>query len=497
VLWSRRWLVPAGAVALLALAVALDVGGIRGRLRGASGETIRSLAVLPLANLSRDPEQEYFADGMTEELITVLAGLDGVRVISRTSAMRYKGSGKSIPQIARELGVDAVVEGSALRAGDRVRITAQLIRGSADQHLWANAYERDLRDVLALQGEVARAIAAEIRTTLARPAGVTAQPPRAVDPKALEAYLKGRYHWHRRGAVPLRQAIAHFEQAIAIDPDYALAHVGLAEVYVVLSGYTGQPLSETIPRARAEAERALQLDPGLSGAHAVLGLAKANDYDWAGAQAELQEALRLNPNDASARHWLGLTLFDQGQFDAALAEIDRALVVDPLALIIRNNRGRILQAQRRFDAALAEFRNVAELDPAASIAHIWIARNHMARGRFEQAVARMRTADSLDHFGLHGYDALEQAARTGDARRFWRQWIAFSRDSTHRSFVFPSQLAECHAQLGESDRALALLEEAFIERDPIVTDMIREWSLDPIRSDPRFVALLRKYGLEP
>ncbi len=481
------------------LGLALNQGGVRDRLfGGANAERIRSLAVLPLENLSRDPEQEFFADGMTDELIARLASLEGVRVISRTSTMRYKGTTKGIPQIGRELGVDAVIEGSALRADGRVRITAQLIRAAQERHLWAKSYERDLRDVLALQAEVAQAIAGEIRAALAPEARsrAAAEPP--VNPEAYEAYLRGRYYWNKRNSAALKQAIVHFRRALAIDSTYALAHAGLADVYAVIGDYLDRPATETAPAARASALRALELDPRLAEPHAALGLVKMEaDFDWAGAEAEFREALRLNPNYATALHWHAILLVHLGRSKEALAEIDRALAVDPLALIIRNTRGRILQTQRRWAEAMSEYRRVLELDPAFSVTYIWIARNQDARGQHPLAVASYRTADSLVGNDLHGYDALMRAAREPDPRTYWRQSLIFLSDAAHRSAVLPSLLAEVHAQLGENAPALALLDRAFRERDGPLLDVIRESLLDPLRSDPRFADLLRGYGLEP
>jgi len=481
------------------LGLALNQGGVRDRLfGGANAERIRSLAVLPLENLSRDPEQEFFADGMTDELIARLASLEGVRVISRTSTMRYKGTTKGIPQIGRELGVDAVIEGSALRADGRVRITAQLIRAAQERHLWAKSYERDLRDVLALQAEVAQAIAGEIRAALAPEARsrAAAEPP--VNPEAYEAYLRGRYYWNKRNSAALKQAIVHFRRALATDSTYALAHAGLADVYAVIGDYLDRPATETAPAARASALRALELDPRLAEPHAALGLVKMEaDFDWAGAEAEFREALRLNPNYATALHWHAILLVHLGRSKEALAEIDRALAVDPLALIIRNTRGRILQTQRRWAEAMSEYRRVLELDPAFSVTYIWIARNQDARGQHPLAVASYRTADSLVGNDLHGYDALMRAAREPDPRTYWRQNLIFLSDAAHRSAVLPSLLAESHAQLGETGPALALLERAFRERDGPLLDVIRDSGLDPLRNDPRFADLLRGYGLEP
>jgi TolB-like protein len=269
---------------------------------------IRSLAVLPLENLSGDPEQEYFADGMTEALITDLAKISALRVISRTSVMQYKGAHKSLPQIAQELNVDGVVEGSVLRIGERVRITAQLVHSDSDTHLWAESYERDLRDVLAIQADVAQAIAAEIRVRVTPRERKQLRLVHTIDPKAHEAYLLGRYHWNKRAPDSLKKSLEYFRQAIEIQPHYALPYAGLADAYVLLGSMALQVMAphETMPKARAAAERALQMDETLGEAHATLAyICAAYDYDWEAAERGFRLAVSLNPSYATARHWHG------------------------------------------------------------------------------------------------------------------------------------------------------------------------------------------------
>jgi TolB-like protein/class 3 adenylate cyclase/Tfp pilus assembly protein PilF len=347
--------------------------------------TIRSIAVLPLENLSGDPEQEYFVDGMTEVLITDLARVRGLRVISRTSSMAYRNSGKTLPQIARELRVDAVVEGSVLRVGDRVRITAQLIQASSDEHLWSDSYERGLQDVLALQGEVARAIAGEIELQLSGPED-RGEAARRVDPGAFEAYLKGRHHWNRRTGADIQKSIEYFETAIALDPDWALAHSGLAQAYVILANF--DPLVEprdSMPRARAAAERALDLDDELAPAHTALAAVRGwYDWDWEGAEAEFQRALELDPSYATAHFWYGFPPITNKS--DAIEHLQRARELDPLSMIIGTGMGIVLLLTDEYDRSIETLRETLELDPSFALAQVFLARAYAVKGMHEEAV---------------------------------------------------------------------------------------------------------------
>ncbi|HSE49218.1 MAG TPA: winged helix-turn-helix domain-containing protein, partial [Terriglobales bacterium] len=317
-----RWL----ALAVITALLVATAGGVlewQRRVEQAPGQ-IRSLAVLPLKNLSSDPEQEYFSDGLTDEFITHLATLQGLRVISRTSVMQYKGSTKPLPQIARELNVDAIVEGAVLRSGNRVRITAQLIAASDDRHLWAASYDRDQRDILTLQNEVAREVADNIQLTLAAADRQRLSTSRPVDPQTHESYLRGRYHLAKRTPGDIRTAIDAYESAIARDPNYALAYAGLADCYALLGGYANSPQDTFIRKARAAALRAVELDSRLSQAHTSLAVIAQNyDWDWQTAEKEYKEAIRLDPNNATAHHWYAEYLSFEGRFDEAFVEIGR------------------------------------------------------------------------------------------------------------------------------------------------------------------------------
>ena len=331
---SKRWSVALGALALaVALSLASNIGGLRDRLMGgATSERIHSIAVLPLRNLSGDPAQEYFADGMTEALITSLGRVGGLRVISRTSAMHYKGSHQTLPEIARQLHVDAVVEGAVLREGNRVRITTQLVEASTDRHLWAESYEGDLRNVLALEDKVARAITNEVKIRLSLQEQTRLASARPVNPEAYDAYLKGRYQWDDWTEVGLKKSIEYFAHAVKQDPDYAPAWAGLADAYVLMSLFGFVPSDVALPKAKAAALRAIQLDQTLSEAHVSLaGIHLHLEWSWSASEAELRQAIALNPNNALAHQFYGYYLSALGRFDAAIAEMERALEIDPLS----------------------------------------------------------------------------------------------------------------------------------------------------------------------
>ena len=325
---------------------------------------IRSLAVLPLQDHSGDPGQDYFADGMTEALITDLAKIKALRVISRTSAMQYKGARKSLPQIAAELGVDAVVQGSVLRSGSRVRITAQLIHARGDQHLWSESYERDFRDILSLQSEVARAIVDQIKIALTPQERVQLASAHPVNPQAHEFYLKGRFYWNKRSEEPVRKALAFFQQAIECDPTSGHAYAGLADSYNILGYYNGLLPREAFPKARAAAGKALELDESLAEGHAALGVVKRDfEWDWAGSELEFRRAIELRPAYADAHHWCGTLLYVIGRREEGLRWKTKALELDPLSMVINTDVGRLLYFGRHYEEAAKLYRKAIASDP--------------------------------------------------------------------------------------------------------------------------------------
>jgi len=364
------------SVWLLTIAVfALAVGGWgwrqwRHRWSAPALAVIRSLAVLPLANLSGDPSQEYIADGMTEELIGRLSHIDSLRVISRTSAMHFKNTQLSVPEIAKTLGVDAIVEGSVAREGSHIRVHAQLIRGATDEHIWAEEYQREYRSILGLQDEVARSIAARIERSLTPQGPASLAPASAVGPEAYEDYLKGRYYFNQRTEDALNKSITNFQQAIAREPNYALAYCGLADSYALL-GFRGSfPSKEALSQAKAAAVKAIALDDTLAEPHASLAfIAETHEWDWATAEREYKRALELNPGDARTHHWYAGYLMYVGRFDEGIAEAKRARELDPLSLPVNNAlAGRLLVAGR-VDEALDQVRKTLEMDPHFAPAH--------------------------------------------------------------------------------------------------------------------------------
>ncbi|MEO8349640.1 MAG: protein kinase [Acidobacteriota bacterium] len=502
----RRAVWLGGAIGLLVLIIgALLLLQRRGARPGAPGDPpaavaparIHSLAVLPLQNLSGDPEQEYFADGMTEALITDLAKIQALRVISRTSIMQYKGAKKPLPQIAKELGVEGIVEGSVQRAGDRVRITAQLIEAATDRHLWAANYDRDLRDVLALQSDVAQAIAREIRVTISpeEKARLTSAGP--VNPAAHEAYLKGRYWQLKFNEEGFRKASELYDRAVALDPGYSLAWAAIAE-NLSNGADLYMPSSEAYAKARPAAEKALQLDESLAEAHTSLGLIKAYfDWDWRGAEVELVRAIELNPGSAWARDWYGWFLATLGRFDESISQLERARALDPLSpgMIADLGLAHILKGD--YDRA------VVHLDRALALnSRYWVPRllrtwMYQRKGDF---VAAVREAEALDPreagpVALAGLArAYALAGRMSDARKALRELEKLSRTG----FVSPFFFAEVHAALGEKDVAFEWLRKCQRER----SNGLALWAkvgppLDPLRSDPRFAELLRDLNLAP
>ena len=479
----RWWAVSAILVTGLTIAIAVSIGYPRSWRGGRSSVApeISAIAVIPLENLSHDPEQEYFADGMTDALITDLAKMGSLRITSRTSVMRYKATKKSIKDVGRELNVDAVVEGTVMRSGSRVRITAQLIQVSTDMHLWAEAYERDVSEVLDLQRAVASDIARRINVVVG-PRDL----PRPVNPEAYGLYLKGRYFFHQYTSQGWQQAIQHFTQAIARDPKFAPAHAGLADVYVVAGAYGAIPTDEALTRGKAAAATALHLDDSLASAHYALATAYAwYDRDWQNAEREFHRAIELNPNDALGRNWHGGYLSLRGRHDEAIAEHQRACELDPLSLIVNANLTRSLYWARRYDEAIAQARKTLQLDPHFGVALFWLEGSLRHKNLLKEAVALRQAAASTPEEA----QKIGRTFETGGFRAILRESGETLRTS---GALVPA--ARCYAQIGETDEALRLLEACADRRCSSLVSLPVEPDFDVIRQEPRFQSLLRRIG---
>jgi TolB-like protein/Flp pilus assembly protein TadD len=487
----------AALLLLLAALFAANVGGLRDRFRsGSSTGRIRSLAVLPLENFSRDPEQEYFADGMTEELITNLAQIRSLHVISRMSAMHYKGSKKPLPQIAKELKVDAVLEGSVGRAGNRVRITAQLIDAATDRHLWAKSYERDLKDVLSLQSEVAQAVAREVRAAVTPEERARLERARPVDPEVHELYMKGSQHVSMVVEKELRLAIALFERGLAKDPNDARCWAGLADAWAYLSDFYLPPM-EAMPKARDAAERALRLDDSLAEAHTSLGFVYTiYDWKWAEGEKELRRALELNPNYAPAHDRYSWLLAVLGRPPESLRESRLARELDPLSPMIHADAGWAAMVSRQPEEAIPPLKRAIELEPGLGMAHATLSIVYAQKGLRSEALSEARTAQEVDHSPLIMAMSGGAIARAGDLAGA-RKVLARLEEISKTRYVCPYQVGVICAHLGETDEAFRWLEKAYQVRSQCVPFLKVDPQLDPIRSDPRYADLVRRLAFPP
>ena len=456
---------------------------------------IRSLAVLPLANTSNDPSQDFLADGMTDELITQLGKVSALRVISRTSAMTYKGTHKPLATIARELNVDAVIEGSVTRAGDRMRITAQLIRAPDDEHVWANSYEGDVRDALTLQDSVAHAVAEQVRATLNH--GAASEKRHAIDPVAYEDYLKGRYFLNKRTGDGLRNAIKYFRQAIGIDRNYAEAYSGLADAYALAGDWEYGVLSpqEAFSKATVAASKALELDGTLAEAHTSLAFAlDLYGWDWDVAGSEYEAAIRLNPGYATAHHWYAWHLMLMGETTRALAEFRRAENLDPLSLIIGADIADALCINREFDAAVEQSRRTLELDPGFAVGHYQLGQALVQLRRYDEAIAEFRKAIAISGHSSVFDSSLAYAFAVSGRKD---EAIRIAADMEAQGEAYPSaqaSIALIYVGLGDHEAALRWLDKAYETRfNPSI--LLRP-GFDPLRKDARFAHLMHRIGLD-
>jgi len=491
---EARWISVVALTILLAAFFGLNVGGWRERLLNRNRTPrISSLAVLPLENFSRDPDQEYFADGMTEALIADLSKISALRVTSRTSVMQYKGVKRPLPEIAKALQVDAVIEGSVERAGDRVRITAQLIQAANDKHLWAESYDRDLHEILALQDQVARQIATEVRVTLTPQEQERLSSGGSTNAEAYQLYLLGRYHWNKGTQQELTKSMEYYQQALAKDPNYALAYAGLADSYSSLSDWYLPP-RQVMPQAKAATMKALELDQSLAAAHNALCFIYTNyDWDWQGADKECQRAIELNPNSADAHDNYASELADIGQWDKMAVEIRRSEELDPLSFRIYGDAGQWYWLARQDNRAVDQYRKAIELEPDYFLAHTWLGVAYAHMGRLPEAVAETQKGAQLSDSPLAraimGY-AFALAGRRSEARKVADELAA----KRGQNYLCPYEIGTIYIALGQKDETFRWLERAYDERSNCIPALKFDSRLDPIRSDPRYQDLVRRVG---
>jgi TolB-like protein/DNA-binding winged helix-turn-helix (wHTH) protein len=488
-----RWWRPALALASLALLAAAIWTTQRWRTHSQPAQpAIISLAVLPLTNMTGESAQEYFVDGMTDDLTTSLAQIGGLRVTSETSARLYRGTNKSVPEIARDLGVDGIVEGAVARSGNRVRVTAQLIDARNDRHLWAESYERDLKDIFALQNEIARTIADKVEAVVT-PAEEERMRPQEVKPEAYEAYLRGQTQLEKWTTSGSTEAMRYFEHAIALDDRFALAYVGLAEAYTSHPGVAGVRSSEAMDRAMDALMKAIELKPEMGEAHVMLGGVRMEELDFAGAEAEMRKGVALSPSYGSGHHWYSHLLMYLGRYDESIVEAKKMLELDPLSPAANLHMGYTYEAMRDWDHAIEQMHKTLSLDPNYVDAHEILGRGYLGKGMDREGVAELRRAAELVHtdsdpdYAWHagelGY-ALAKSGNTAEAKRI----LAGIPKSK------PAAASCVYAGLGDRDKSIALLTKAFRQKTfPLDAGFLVQY--DSLRSDPRFSELLHRVGL--
>jgi TolB-like protein/DNA-binding winged helix-turn-helix (wHTH) protein len=514
--WRVKVLVLGLAAVVLLLAV-LILTGVRERLFGrTTAPHIESLAVLPLANLSGDPEQEFFADGMTEALITDLGKISALRVISRTSVVQYKGTKKSLPEIARELNVDGLVEGTVSRSGNHLRITANLLQASPEKHLWAESYESDLGDVLALESQVSRAIAREIQVKLTAEEQRLLGSARPVDPKAHDDYLRGRYFCDKDTREPLEKGIKYLELAIKEAPSDPLGYAGLADCYALLSWggdiFAGDlSAAEMMPKSRDAALYALRFDQNLAEAHTSLACVDMIlDWNWAGAEREFKRAIELNPNYSPAHVYYAHFLAAVGRSDESVVEAKRSLELDPFSEFTMDFSDWAFYLNRRYDLATEQTRKTLELAPEMPWPHYDLAQAHDAAGRKREAIEEYTNAQELFGLSHNRLEELRTAYRQSGEKGYWRKTLEFCHEASKhpRKFGTASGYGWCeyvkdlyvallHFRLGEFDVGFESLDRAYTKHETEMIFLNADPQWDDFRSDPRFQNLVRRVGLKP
>ena len=447
-----------------------------------------SVAVLPFVNMSREKDDEYFSDGITEEVINALANVEGVRVVSRTSAFAFKGKNLSMKKIGEELAVATVLEGSVRREGSDLRIVAQLINAADGYHLWSKTYDRKLENVFAVEDELARSIADALRPQLLKGATPLVRQPTS-STEAHDLYLQGRHFWNKRTPEGLTKAIGLFQKAIEVDPAFALAYSGLADCYLLQAEYTPIRPVDILPLALSQARKALELNAALAEPHATLGLIAMNGYDWAEAEREFKRAIELRTGYATAHHWYALLLVGLGRFPEAQAEAERAVELDPASLIVNNMLGVVFYVSRDYARAIDAFQRTLQLDPTFGPAHGFLACAYVGAGRKREALEQIAQVDEGDaeHMALRAW-VLWIAGENENAAKLARRVI----DRSSRNPVRPGILAASYWMLGDRDRAFSFLDQAYVERDWTMRELKVNPMFDQMRGDPRFQKLVAK-----
>ena len=486
------------AAALIGLAVGLTLHYASKSAPGKPRlDQVRSLVVLPLENLSGDKDEEYFSDGMSDELIASLAKVRSLRVISRTSSMEYKGTHKPLSEIARELNVDAVVEGTVLRSKDRVRITAELVQVSSDRALWAETYESEMGDILSLQQRVASAIVSHIQIELTPQEQRQLVASRLVNAEAYENYLKGKYYWNKRSEAGLTKAIEYFTLATKNDPQYALAYAGLADCYGIIgAAIVGTvPAKDVAPKAQAAAMKAMEIDPSLAEAQTSLATVRLNyNWDWPGAETGFKHAIELNPSYATAHQRYSLYLIAMGRSQESLAEMNRALWLDPLSVSMNFSLGWRLYMARRYDEAIQQLRNTTDMDPTFALAHLVLGQAYEQKAEYSSAIAEFQSAVAGSHNSPPMVAALARvyaiSGRQSEARRMLEQL----KQRSKQEYVSPFYIALVYAGLGQNDEAVKWLESAYADRSNPIIFLRVDPEFDGLRSNTGFQKLLNRLG---
>jgi TolB-like protein/DNA-binding winged helix-turn-helix (wHTH) protein len=503
--WSSRRYLAVAAVLLFAIAILAYV--VHERRTPSTAATQRAmLVVLPFQNLSNDVGQEYFSDGLTEETITDLGQLspENLGVIARTSAMAYKHTGKTVSQIGRELGADYVLEGSVRRQGERARVSAQLIRVSDQTHLWAESYDRELKDLLDVQDNLGRAIAEQVRANLTPEQQIELSKKHTVNPEAYDLYLKGRFYWNQRTPDAVKASITYFQQATAADPNFALAYAGVADAYNISNIIGLYSPRESFPQARAAAMRAIELDPSLAEAHAALGMEKSHyEFDFPGAEKEFLKAIEVNPNSTYAHlFYSNCFLLPMGRTSQAIAENKRAVELDPLSLPINNFMGMTYMFAGDYEHANQQFQHTIAMDPSFPLAHEYFSWFLTATGKYEESIKEREKSEVLGGTSPENASAeatvMLRAFKTGGETNFWKKHLELELQATKKPapYVSASLLARAYTLAGENDEAFLWLDRAYDQREGQDIALLK---VDPdyrtLHNDPRFPAFLKKLGL--